>query len=210
MKSTNIQIIEAYKRHLDLGLNVGSEGNISVRKNDLIYITPSGIDINKIGKKHISVISLDGFKENKIKPSSELDLHLMLYKNRAEISSIVHCHSDWASTLSCLRKNIPQFHYMVAEFGGKDIKCAKYATFGTKKLAKNVIKAIKNRKGCLLANHGQICVGKNLEEASHLSIALEKISKQYFFCLLSKKFKMLTNNEMSEVLESFSDYKTKR
>ena len=198
------------KRHLDLGLNVGSEGNISVRKNDLIYITPSGIDINKIGKKHISVISLDGFKENKIKPSSELDLHLMLYKNRAEISSIVHCHSDWASTLSCLRKNIPQFHYMVAEFGGKDIKCAKYATFGTKKLAKNVIKAIKNRKGCLLANHGQICVGKNLEEASHLSIALEKISKQYFFCLLSKKFKMLTNNEMSEVLESFSDYKTKR
>ena len=210
MKSTNIQIIEAYKRHLDLGLNVGSEGNISVRKNDLIYITPSGIDINKIGKKHISVISLNGFKENKIKPSSELDLHLMLYKNRAEISSIVHCHSDWASTLSCLRKNIPQFHYMVAEFGGKDIKCAKYATFGTKKLAKNVIKAIKNRKGCLLANHGQICVGKNLEEASHLSIALEKISKQYFFCLLSKKFKMLTNNEMSEVLESFSDYKTKR
>ena len=88
MKSTNIQIIEAYKRHLDLGLNVGSEGNISVRKNDLIYITPSGIDINKIGKKHISVISLDGFKENKIKPSSELDLHLMLYKNRAEISSL--------------------------------------------------------------------------------------------------------------------------
>ena len=134
----------------------------------------------------------------------------MLYKNRAEISSIVHCHSDWASTLSCLRKKYSQFHYMVAEFGGKDIKCAKYATFGTKKLAKNVIKAIKNRKGCLLANHGQICVGKNLEEASHLSIALEKISKQYFFCLLSKKFKMLTNNEMSEVLESFSDYKTKR
>ena len=98
---------------------------------------------------------------------------------------------------------------MVAEFGGNDIKCAEYATFGTKKLAKNVIKAIKNRKGCLLANHGQICIGKNLEEASHLSIALEKLSKQYFFCLLSKKFKMLTDNDMKEVLESFSEYKFK-
>ena len=152
---------------------------------------------------------MDGIKNNKIKPSSEVDLHLMLYKNRDEIRSVVHCHSEWASILSCQRKDILQFHYMVAEFGGRDIKCAEYATFGTKKLAKNVLKAIKKRKGCLMANHGQICVGKNLEEASHLSIAPEKLSKQYFFCLLSKKFKMLSDLEMKEVLESFSGYKLK-
>ena len=192
MKSIGLQIIETYKKHLDMGLNIGSEGNISIRDNQKIYITPSGIDIKDLKEKHISILDLDGIKNNKIKPSSEVDLHLMLYKNRDEIRSVVHCHSEWASILSCQRKDILQFHYMVAEFGGRDIKCAEYATFGTKKLAKNVLKAIKKRKGCLMANHGQICVGKNLEEASHLSIALEKLSKQYFFCLLSKNLKMLS------------------
>ena len=209
MKRIDQQIIKTYKKHLDIGLNLGSEGNISIRDNQKIYITPSGIDIKDLNEKHISVLDLNGIQSNKIKPSSEVDLHLMLYKNREEIRSVVHCHSEWASILSCLRKDILQFHYMVAEFGGNDIKCAEYATFGTKKLAKNVLKAIKQRKGCLMANHGQICVGKNLEEASHLSIALEKLSKQYFFCLLSKKLKMLSDNEMKEVLKSFSDYKPK-
>ena len=209
MKSISRKIIETYKKHLDIGLNIGSEGNISIRENQKIHITPSGIDIKNLREEHISIVDLNGIKKNKIKPSSEVDLHLMLYQQREDVGAVVHCHSDWASILSCLRKNILQFHYMVAEFGGKDIKCAEYATFGTKKLAKNVIKAIKNRKGCLLANHGQICIGKNLEEASHLSIALEKLSKQYFFCLLSKKYKMLTDNDMKEVLESFSEYKFK-
>ena len=209
MKSIGLQIIETYKKHLDIGLNIGSEGNISIRDNQKVYIPPSGIDIKDLKEKHISVLDLDGIKNNKIKPSSEVDLHLMLYKNRDEIRSVVHCHSEWASILSCQRKDILQFHYMVAEFGGRDIKCAEYATFGTKKLAKNVLKAIKKRKGCLMANHGQICVGKNLEEASHLSIALEKLSKQYFFCLLSKNLKMLSDNEMKEVLKSFSNYKLK-
>ena len=209
MKTVGLQIIETYKKHLDIGLNVGSEGNISIRENQKVYITPSGIDIKDLKEEQISIVNLDGIKSSRTKPSSEVDLHLMLYKNREDIGSVVHCHSDWASTLSCLRKDILQFHYMVAEFGGNDIKCAEYATFGTKKLAKNVLKAIKKRKGCLMANHGQICVGKNLEEASHLSIALEKLSKQYFFCLLSKKFKMLSDLEMKEVLESFSGYKLK-
>tara|TARA_B100000161_G_C33423351_1_gene356621 strand:+ start:5 stop:637 length:633 start_codon:yes stop_codon:yes gene_type:complete len=209
MKTVGLQIIETYKKHLDIGLNVGSEGNISIRENQKVYITPSGIDIKDLKEEQISIVNLDGIKSSRTKPSSEVDLHLMLYKNREDIGSVVHCHSDWASTLSCLRKDILQFHYMVAEFGGNDIKCAEYATFGTKKLAKNVLKAIKKRKGCLMANHGQICVGKNLEEASHLSIALEKLSKQYFFCLLSKKFKMLSDLEMKEVLKSFSGYKLK-
>ena len=209
MKTVGLQIIETYKKHLDIGLNVGSEGNISIRENQKVYITPSGIDIKDLKEEQISIVNLDGIKSSRTKPSSEVDLHLMLYKNREDIGSVVHCHSDWASTLSCLRKDILQFHYMVAEFGGNDIKCAEYATFGTKKLAKNVLKAIKKRKGCLMANHGQICVGKNLEAASHLSIALEKLSKQYFFCLLSKKFKMLSDLEMKEVLKSFSGYKLK-
>ena len=92
----------------------------------------------------------------------------MLYQKREDVGAVVHCHSDWASILSCLRKNILQFHYMVAEFGGNDIKCAEYATFGTKKLAKNVIKAIKNRKGCLLANHGSNLYWKKFRRSFHI------------------------------------------
>ena len=146
MKTVGLQIIETYKKHLDIGLNVGSEGNISIRENQKVYITPSGIDIKDLKEEQISIVNLDGIKSSRTKPSSEVDLHLMLYKNREDIGSVVHCHSDWASTLSCLRKDILQFHYMVAEFGGNDIKCAEYATFGTKKLAKNVLKAIKKEK----------------------------------------------------------------
>ena len=210
MKSIKIEIIEAYKKHLEMGFNIGSEGNISVRNDQIIYITPSGIDIKNLKEDDISVVDINSLqKKNQVKPSSEFDLHLIMYQNRKEIRSVVHCHSNWASTLSCFREVIPQFHYMVAEFGGKDIKCADYATFGTKKLAKNILKAMKDRKGCLLANHGQICVGKDLEEAFHLSTALEKLSKQYFFCLLLKKFKMLTDKEINEVIKLFSTYKSK-
>ena len=149
------------------------------------------------------------YPKNRIKPSSEIDLHLLLYKERNELSSIVHCHSNWASILSCLRVNILSFHYMVAEFGGDDIKCSKYATFGTKKLAKFVVNSAKNRNGCLIANHGQICFGKNIKEAMHFSQALEKLSKQYYFCILSKKLKKLNKKEMNEVLKIFPSYKSK-
>ena len=211
IKNTSGKILETYKNHLDKGLNIGAEGNISVRVNDEeIYITPSGINISDLDQAQISIIDIDGYVKNKIQPSSEVDLHLSLYKSRKDINSVVHCHSQWTSTLSCLRKDIPPFHYMIAEFGGKDVKCAKYATFGTKELAQNVLKVMRDRKGCLLSNHGQICVGNGLEEASHLSLALEKLSKQYFFCLLSKSNVILKDEEINEVIRLFPGYKSKR
>ena len=99
---------------------------------------------------------------------------------------------------------------MIAEFGGDDIKCAKYATFGTKELSKNVNTALNNRKGCLIANHGQITLGENLEESIDLSIAMEKICKQYYYGLLTNKLKILNKKQMLKVIESFKDYKPKR
>ena len=98
---------------------------------------------------------------------------------------------------------------MVAVAGGEDIKCTKYATFGTKNLSKNIIKALKNRSACLIANHGQISLGENIDEAVHLSLALEKLAKQYYFCLLSKNFKLLSSNEITNVLKKFAYYKSK-
>ena len=201
------QIIRASNLQLKLGFNLGSEGNISIRNSSNIFITPSGINACDLKEKDISVVDFNGNIKNNNKPSSEIDLHLMLYKLREDIKAIVHCHSPWASILACLRKDIPAFHYMVAEFGGVKIKCADYATFGTKKLARNVVKAIDNTFGCLIGNHGQICVGKSLAHATNLSRALEKLSMEYYFCLISGKVKLLAGNEIKKVLNLFENYK---
>ncbi len=207
MNKIKTQVIKALKKTFELGLNIGSEGNASFRHKDTIFITPSGIDTNKLDTSQIAEVDISGKIKNKKEPSSEISMHLYLYRNKQEINSIVHCHSLWASVLACARKKIPAFHYMVAEFGGNDIKCAKYATFGTKKLASNVLSVMKNRTGCLISNHGQLTVADDLEKAVNFSIALEKLSKQYFFCSLQKGTKNLTNKEMIKISNLFRNYK---
>ena len=209
MKNLKNDIVFTSKKTLDLGLNCGSEGNVSVRRKDSIFITPSGIKTATLNESSISEVDINGNIKNNKKPSSEILMHLYIYRNRPEISAIVHCHSIWASILSCGRKKIPSFHYMVAEFGGNDIKCAEYATFGTKKLAKNVLKALKERNGCLISNHGQLTIANNLNNALDLAVSLEKLSKQYYFCSFLKGTKTLSIEEMHKVLKLFKDYKIK-
>ena len=208
---TNLKndIVRASKKTLDLGLNFGSEGNVSVRRKDTVFITPSGIETDSLNESLISEVDINGHVKNNKKPSSEILMHLYIYRNRPEISSIVHCHSIWASILSCSRKKIPSFHYMVAEFGGNDIRCAEYATFGTRKLANNVLKVLKERNGCLISNHGQLTIANNLKNALNLAVSLEKLSKQYYFCSFLKDNKILSGKEMQKVLELFKDYKVK-
>ena len=209
MKNLKNDIVFTSKKTLDLGLNCGSEGNVSVRRKDTIFITPSGIKTATLNESSISEVDIYGNIKNNKKPSSEILMHLHIYRNRPEISAIVHCHSIWASILSCGRKKIPSFHYMVAEFGGNDIKCAEYATFGTRKLAKNVLKVLKERNGCLISNHGQLTIANNLNNALDLAISLEKLSKQYYFCSFLKNTKILSSKEMHKVLKLFKDYKIK-
>ena len=209
MKNLKNDIVYTSKNTLDLGLNLGSEGNVSVRRKDTIFITPSGIETATLKETLISEVDINGNVKNNKKPSSEILMHLYIYRNRPEISAIVHCHSMWASILSCSRKKIPSFHYMVAEFGGNDVKCAEYATFGTKKLAKNVLKVLKERNGCLISNHGQLTIANNLNNALDLAVSLEKLSKQYYFCSFLKNTKILSSKEMHKVLKLFKDYKIK-
>ena len=209
MKNLKNDIVNTSKKTLDLGLNCGSEGNVSVRRKDTIFITPSGIETKILNETLISEVDINGNVKNNKKPSSEILMHLGIYRNRPEISAIVHCHSIWASILSCSRKKIPSFHYMVAEFGGNDIKCAEYATFGTRKLAKNVLKVLKERNGCLISNHGQLTIANNLNIALELAVSLEKLSKQYYFCSFLKNTKILSSKEMRKVMELFKDYKIK-
>ena len=187
-------------------------GNISVRTKekgvDGFYITPSGMKYSSLKTKDIVFVSLKGiFDKKKNKPSSEWRFHQDIYVNKKEAKAIVHAHSTCATAVSSHQKNIPAFHYMVAVAGGEDLKCTKYATFGTKQLSKNIIKALKNRTACLIANHGQVAFGNNLEKAFELSQEIENICHQYINALRIGIPKILSKNEMKIVLGKFKNYK---
>jgi L-fuculose-phosphate aldolase len=190
-------------------LNLASEGNISIRTTGGFYISPSAVSPEKIKSKDIVFINSKNTIEGSSKPSSEWKMHSLIYREKKDIKAIVHSHSIWASSVSCLRERIPPFHYMIAELGGDDIPCAKYALFGSDKIARNVLNSLKNRKGCLMENHGQITIGKSIEEALSLCESIEKLSKQYSICRMLGNYKLINNKEMTEVISLFDDYKSR-
>ena len=183
-------------------------GNISVRYNDGFLITPSGVKYSSLKIDDIVFVSLNGqFDEKKQKPSSEWKFHRDIYKNKREAKAIVHSHSTNATAVSAHGKSIPAFHYMVALAGGNDIKCADYATFGTEELSNNVIRALENRKACLMSNHGQVAFEKSLDKAFELAQEIENICHQYINALKIGVPKILSNNEMNKILGQIKNYK---
>ena len=212
MSKLKAEVIKYSKKLNITNLSALRSGNISVRvkeKNiDGFYITPSGMKYSSLKTKDIVFVSLKGiFDKKKNKPSSEWRFHQDIYVNKKEAKAIVHAHSACATAVSSHQKNIPAFHYMVAVAGGEDLKCTKYATFGTKQLSKNIIKALKNRFACLIANHGQVAFGKNLVEAFELAQEIENICHQYINALRIGIPKILSKKEMKIVLEKFKNYK---
>jgi len=202
-----------YSKKLNItNLSALRSGNISVRIKkkgiDGFYITPSGMKYSSLKTKDIVFVSLKGiYDKKKNKPSSEWRFHQDIYVNKKEAKAIVHAHSTCATAVSSHQKNIPAFHYMVAVAGGEDLKCTKYATFGTKQLSRNIIKALKNRTACLIANHGQVTFGDNLEKAFELAQEVENICHQYINALRIGIPKILSKKEMKIVLEKFKNYK---
>ena len=212
MSKLKSQVIK-YSRKLNLtNLSALRSGNISVRTKekgvDGFYITPSGMKYSSLKTNDIVFVSLKGvFDKKKNKPSSEWRFHQDIYVNKKEAKAIVHAHSTCATAVSSHQKNIPAFHYMVAVAGGEDLKCTKYATFGTKQLSKNIIKALKNRSACLIANHGQVAFGDNLEKAFELAQEIENICHQDINALRIGIPKILSKKEMKIVLGKFKNYK---
>jgi len=202
-----------YSKKLNItNLSALRSGNISVRAKekgvDGFYITPSGMKYSSLKAKDIVFVSLKGiFDKKKNKPSSEWRFHQDIYVNKKKAKAIVHAHSTCATAVSSHQKNIPAFHYMVAVAGGEDLKCTKYATFGTKQLSKNIIKALKNRSACLIANHGQVAFGDNLEKAFELAQEIENICHQYINALRIGIPKILSKKEIKIVLGKFKNYK---
>ena len=208
MNSLRLEIIKYSKMLNGKKLSALRSGNISARYKDGFLITPSGKKYSSLKKKDIVFVSLKGnFDKKKGIPSSEWKFHQDIYINNKEAKAIVHAHSTNATAVSTHKKGIPSFHYMVAMAGGHDIKCAKYATYGTRDLSKNILKALKGRKACLIANHGQIVFGENLSKAFELAQEVENISLQYITSLKLGKPKILSINEMKKVLSKAKNYK---
>ncbi len=206
------EIIKYSKKLNTTNLSALRSGNISIRASekgvDGFYITPSGRKYSTLKTKDIVFVTLKGFFDKKKgTPSSEWRFHQDIYVNKKEAQAIVHAHSTCATAVSTHQKNIPAFHYMVAVAGGEDIKCSKYATFGTKNLSKNIIKALRNRSACLIANHGQVAFGENLEKTFELAQEIENICHQYINALRIGIPKILSNKEMKIVLGKFKNYK---
>ena len=207
MKLQKKEIIKFAKMLNDKKLSALRSGNISIRYKNGFLITPSGQKYSSLKVKDIVFVNLKGEFNNKQKPSSEWRFHQDIYISKTNAKAIVHTHSTNATALSTHNKKIPSFHYMVALAGGSDIKCAKYATYGTRELSKNILKALNNRKACLIANHGQIAFDKNLPDAFELAQEVENLSLQYITALKLGKPKILSINEMNKVLKKAKNYK---
>lgn len=204
-------------RHLESErYNVGASGNLSVRQEDEIWITPSGVEPRRLRPGAIVRIDLQGNVRteeahlvHRFRPSSEWRLHRDLYAARSDLHAIVHTHSCYATALACCRKDIPAFHYMVAIAGGDSIRCAKYATFGTQALSDAVCAAMEGRQACLLANHGMLAAGVDLDAALALVAEVEQLAAQYLLSGLAGGAVALTQSEMTDALAQFTDYRQK-
>jgi len=165
------------------GLNQGTSGNISARFKDSMIITPSGIPYEQLSPGDLCRMSL---KHNRyewkgpFKPSSEWHFHRSVLQSNEQFGAVIHTHSTYSTVISIARENIPACHYMIAAFGGNTVRCADYATFGTEALSNNVIQAMQDRSACLLANHGMLVAGTDLDNAMWAAVELEALSKQYY------------------------------
>lgn len=201
-----LSITNASSRLVQLGLNRGTAGNISLRWDDGFLITPSGLPPQAIHPEDIVAMDMEGGVQGRRQPSSEWRFHRDIYVARPEVGAVVHCHPPFCVALAVLHKSIPSYHYMVAKGGGRDIRCAPYATYGTQELSDHALAALQGRKACLLANHGMIAVGATLDSAMSLAVEVEELAEGYWRALQLGEPVLLSDEEMDRVLVRFASY----
>lgn len=203
------QMLSVAQAMVAAGLNKGTSGNVGCRCDDYFLVTPSGRPVDDMQAADMVALNFDGSARSPGtpgKPSSEWHFHRDILASRGEINAVVHCHSPFATTLACLHREIPPFHYMIAMAGGDTIRCAPYALFGTEELSHHALAALAGRKACLLANHGMIALGCDLDDAFALAVEVESLCEQYWRALQVGEPHLLSPQQMREVLEKFKDY----
>ncbi len=199
-------MIATARRMNTSGLNQGTSGNLSQRVEDGFLLTPTGMDYDALVPEDLVLMRMDGSHEGRRAPSSEWRFHRDILVRRPEVGAVLHAHSMFCTTLACLRRGIPSFHYMVTAAGGADIRCAPYATFGTEELSSHAVEALEGRKACLLANHGMLALGKDLAGAFKLAVEVETLAAMYWRALQVGEPVLLDAAEMARVLEKFKTY----
>lgn len=200
-------IIATAREMNTLGINRGKSGNVSARVDSGFLITPTALPYAQTEPADIVAVARNGAAAGRRPPSSEWRFHRDIYATRQEVAAIVHAHSPFATTLACLDRGIPAFHYMIAVAGGSDIRCAPYATFGTQALSDAALTALDGRTACLLAHHGLLTVGDSLVSALALAVEVETLAEMYWRTLQIGEPTLLDEGEMQEVLRKFAAYK---
>lgn len=192
------------------GINRAKAGNVSARQRtdafDGFLITPTGVAYDRLSADDIAAVGMDGVARSGLAPSSEWRFHQAIYAAFDAARAVVHAHAPFCTALACLQRSIPAFHYMVAVAGGRDIRCAPYATFGSPALADAAVEALAGRRACLLAHHGMIAFGADLEGALRLAVEVESLAEIYWRALQVAEPACLPDDEMDRVLAKFATY----
>jgi L-fuculose-phosphate aldolase len=199
-------IIDACRRMNELGINQGTSGNISLRHQDGMLITPTSVPYDQMRAEQIVFMKFDGSFAPGQKPSSEWRFHLDILRARGEVNAVVHAHPPYATILSIMGLEIPPIHYMIAVAGGDTIRCAPYATYGTAELSGHAVNALEDRFACLLGHHGMIAIGASLARALWLAVEVEALSRQYHGCLQIGTPPLLSKAEIERVRQKMAGY----
>lgn len=194
------EIVHTAREMTRVGINQGTAGNISVRVEDALLITPSSLPYDRMVPEDIVEMKFDGSWEGR-RPSSEWRFHRDILAHRKDVDVVLHCHSIYAATLACKFLDIPAFHYMVGVAGGTTIRCSDYATYGTQALSDTALVALEDRMACLLGQHGQIALGKTLEGALAMAVEVETTARMYYQVLTLGEPNIIDDEEMARVIE---------
>ena len=203
-------IIEACLKMNSSGLNQGVAGNISVRWKEGLLITPSGIPYDKLCPEDIVFMENGGGYQHELCPSSEWRMHRDILAARAEVGAVLHAHSCYATAFAICGMEIPAVHYMIALAGGSVIRCARYETYGTEELSQAVLEALQDRNCALIANHGMVALGRDLDDAVWRAVELEALCKQFAVALQIGQPLILDDAEVKKNIEKFNSYGLRR
>lgn len=188
------ELVHYARRLVADGLVVGTAGNVSIRLDDEIVITPTSIPYDRIERDDLCVLGVEGRR----RPSSEVPLHSRIYE-ATDAAAVVHTHSPFATTLACAIDELPPIHYSIHRFGGDTIPVIDYELFGSDALADKVALAVQDRRGVLLRNHGAVTYGASLREAYDLTLLLEWLAQIYWQARQLGEPRLLTPDQIAEV-----------
>ncbi|MCG6954366.1 MAG: class II aldolase/adducin family protein [Gemmatimonadetes bacterium] len=206
-EQVEVSVVNAAKQMSARGLSRGTSGNVSARVDDAMWVTPSALPYAVMEPHDLVLVDWDGNTlQGSRKPTTEWPLHAALYRARPDVGAVVHAHAPFCTTLATLRRGIPAFHYMVGVAGGDSIRCAPYATFGTPELAVAAVDALRDRRACLLANHGMVALGDSPGAALELAAEVETLAELYWRALQVGEPVLLNAEQMADALDRIRTY----